>query len=141
LLGNRTPNWGFFTFRIFIKNINAMDTNTPIFDNISFSDIARDIYNKKKEKDNQIQTLIQELKPLIKNISDAAMLVPLLKEYMEIGVKNDEILVKLSSILQKLIVSDSSNNSEGGEFGLSAEEKKQLLMEANTLRKELIGDK
>ena len=116
-----------------------MDTNTPIFDDISFSDIAKEIYTKKKEKDIQIQGLIQELKPLIKNISDAAMLVPLLKEYMEIGVKNDEILVKLSSILQKLIVSDSNKSGTDGEFGLSDAEKKQLLSEANLLKESLFG--
>jgi hypothetical protein len=117
----------------------GMDTNTPIFDNVSFSDIAKEIYTKKKEKDVQIQGLIQELKPLIKNISDAAMLVPLLKEYMEIAVKNDEVLVKLSSILQKLIVADSNNTDSGGEFGLTDAEKKQLLMEANDLKKSLFG--
>ena len=118
----------------------AIDKNTPIFDDISFSDIAKEIYTKKKEKDDQIQILIQELKPLIKNISDAAMLVPLIKEYMEIAVKNDEILVKLSSIIQKLIVSDTKGESDGG-FGLSDEEKKQLLQEADELRNTLLGEK
>ena len=118
-----------------------MDTNTPIFDNVSFSDIAKEIYTKKKEKDNQIQGLIQELKPLIKNISDAAMLVPLLKEYMEIAVKNDEVLVKLAGIIQKLIISDSGDSNSGGEFGLTDAEKKQLLQEADGLRKSLLGEK
>ena len=112
----------------------AFDKDTPVFDDISFSDIAKEIYSKKKEKDNQIQILIQELKPFVKNISDAAMLVPLIKEYMEIAVKNDEILVKLSSIIQKLIVSDNASTSGDSEFGLSAEEKKQLLQEASALR-------
>jgi hypothetical protein len=115
----------------------SIDKNTPIFDDVSFSDIAKEIYSKKKEKDNQLQVLIQELKPYVKNISDAAILVPLIKEYMEIGVKNDEILVKLSSIIQKLIVADSNNSDSGGEFGLSDEEKKQLLAEANSLKSEL----
>lgn len=119
----------------------GMDTNTPIFDNVSFSDIAKEIYTKKKEKDNQIQGLIQELKPLIKNISDAAMLVPLLKEYMEIAVKNDEVLVKLAGIVQKLIISDSGDTNAGSEFGLTDAEKKQLLSEANDLRNVLMGGK
>ena len=115
----------------------ALDKDTPIFDNVSFSDIAKEIYTKKKEKDTQLQILIQELKPYVKNITDAAMLVPLIKEYMEIGVKNDEILVKLSSIIQKIIVSDTASTDSGSDFGLSAEEKKQLLAEADSLRKEL----
>lgn len=115
----------------------SFDKDTPIFDSVTFSDIAKEIYTKKKEKDTQIQLLIQELKPFVKNISDAAMLVPLIKEYMEISVKNDEILVKLSSIIQKLIVSDNANASGDSEFGLSAEEKKQLLQEATELRNSL----
>ena len=115
----------------------AIDKNTPIFDDISFSDIAKEIYTKKKEKDRQIQVLIEELKPYVKNISDAAMLVPLIKEYMEIAVKNDEILVKLSSIIQKLIIADGNSDSSGGEFSISDEEKKALLQEAELLRKEL----
>jgi hypothetical protein len=115
----------------------AFDKDTPIFDSVTFSDIAKEIYTKKKEKDTQIQILIQELKPFVKNISDAAMLVPLIKEYMEISVKNDEILVKLSSIIQKLIVSDTANSSGDNEFGLSADEKKQLLQEAEGLRASL----
>lgn len=115
----------------------AFDKDTPIFDDVTFSDIAKEIYSKKKEKDTQIQILIQELKPFVKNISDAAMLVPLIKEYMEISVKNDEILVKLSSIIQKLIVSDNANSAGENEFGLSPEEKKQLLQEATDLRNSL----
>jgi hypothetical protein len=115
----------------------SFDKDTPIFDDVSFSDIAKEIYNRKKEKDVQIQFLIQELKPYVKNISDASMLVPLIKEYMEIAVKNDEILVKLSSIIQKLIVSDKANSSGDSEFGLSPEEKKQLLQEATDLRNSL----
>ena len=115
----------------------SFDKDTPIFDDVSFSDIAKEIYNKKKEKDVQIQVLIQELKPFVKNISDASMLVPLIKEYMEISVKNDEILVKLSSIVQKLIVADTASSTGDSEFGLSAEEKKQLLQEATDLRNSL----
>lgn len=134
---------GVFYFSDIYKKYHTMgmDTNTPIFDNISFSDIAKEIYTKKKEKDTQIQGLIQELKPLIKNISDAAMLVPLLKEYMEIAVKNDEVLVKLAGIVQKLIISDSGDSNSGGEFGLTDAEKKQLLQEADGLRKTLLGEK
>lgn len=114
----------------------GLDKNTPIFDDVSFSDIARDIYNKKKEKDAQIQLLIQELKPLIKSLSDATMLVPLIKEYMEIGVKNDEVLVKLSAIIQKILVADKDGGDDG--FGLSAAEKEALLGEAAKLREQYI---
>lgn len=113
-----------------------IDKDTKIFDDISFSDMAKEIFNKKKEKDKQISALINDLKPLVKNVSDAAMLVPLLKEYMDISVKNDEVLVKLIAIVQKLITNDVK--VEAGEYGLSKEEKAQLLGEAKALKGKLI---
>lgn len=116
----------------------GIDKNTTIFDGISFSEIAKEIWTKKKEKDTQIELLINELKPFIKNISDAAMLIPLLKEYMDIGVKNDEILVKLAGIIQKLITSDGKSDTNSGEYGLTDSEKQQLLKEAESLHKEII---
>ena len=65
-----------------------------IFSNKNFSDLLKDIYDNSKKKDRQINLLISELKPLIKNTSDASMVVPMIKEYLEVGVKNDEHLVK-----------------------------------------------
>ena len=61
-----------------------------IFGKKKFSDILEEIYNNQKKKEEQIATLISELKPLIQDIGDATLIVPLLKEYLEISVKNDE---------------------------------------------------
>lgn len=130
----------FYFKAIYKKSKMALDKDTPIFDDISFSDIARDIYKKKKEKDNLIEKLINELSPLIKNVNDAAMLVPLLKEYAEVGVKNDEILVKLSAIIQKLLIADGKSTSGDMEFALSADEKRQLLLDASELKNQVFKD-
>lgn len=96
-----------------------------IFSNKKFSDLLKDIYDNSKKKDRQINLLISELKPLIKNTSDASMVVPMIKEYLEVGVKNDEHLVKLAAIVQR-IVSNVSNNSD--ESGLITEEEKEQLL-------------
>ena len=66
-----------------------------------------------------------ELKPLINDIGDATLIVPLIKEYMEIGVKNDEQLIKMSTIIQRAL---NSNNGEES-LGITEEEKQQLLEE------------
>jgi tRNA U34 5-carboxymethylaminomethyl modifying GTPase MnmE/TrmE len=96
-----------------------------IFGNKKFSELLKDIYDNSKKKDRQINLLISELKPLVKSTSDAAMVVPLIKEYLEVGVKNDEHLVKLAAIVQRMASNSSSNNES--EFMISDEEKKQLL--------------
>ena len=61
-----------------------------VFGNKKFSDILSEIYDNQKKKEKQISTLIGELKPLINDIGDATLIVPLIKEYLEISVKNDE---------------------------------------------------
>jgi alpha-galactosidase len=109
-----------------------MDKDTLLFDDKSFSDLLRDVYTNTKKKENQINGLIDQLKPLIKNMTDASLMVPLIKEYLEISVKNDDNLVRLTGIIQRLLVVNTKTAS-GDELGLSEAERKQLLEEAQTL--------
>jgi hypothetical protein len=97
-----------------------------IFGKKKFSDILKEIYDNQKKKEIQISALIGELKPLINDIGDATLVVPLIKEYMELGIKNDEQLIKMSTIIQRAL---SSNKSEEEGFGMTEDEKKQLLTE------------
>jgi methanogenic corrinoid protein MtbC1 len=92
----------------------------------TFSDILKEIYDNQKKKEVQISALIGELKPLINDIGDATLIVPLIKEYMELGIKNDEQLVKMATIIQRAV---SSNKSEEEGFGMTEDEKAQLLSE------------
>ena len=95
-----------------------------IFEGKSFSDLLKEIHTNSKKKDKQINTLIAQLQPLVKNITDATILVPLIKDYIDAGIKNDDQLVKMASIIQRAM---TKTESEGGDFSLSEEEKKQLL--------------
>ena len=101
-----------------------LDSN--IFGKKKFSDILKEIYDNQKKKETQISALIGELKPLITDIGDATLIVPLIKEYMELGIKNDEQLIKTSTIIQRALSSDKSEE-EG--FGMTEDEKRQLLTE------------
>lgn len=116
-----------------------MSTEFEIFKGKSFSDLMSDIYHNSKKKERQINTLIQELQPLIKNVSDATVIVPLIKEYLEVSVKNDEHLVKLAAIVQRLVSGSKKTNDDGSlnEFGLSEEEKAALLKEAEATLKDI----
>ena len=69
-----------------------------VFGKKSYSDLLKEIYDNQKKKETQITALINELKPLISDIGDATMIVPLIKEYMELGIKNDEALIKVATI-------------------------------------------
>lgn len=109
-----------------------MDKNEALFDNTSFSDLLRDVYNNTKKKERQIEGLIDQLKPMIRNMTDASMMVPLVKEYLEISVKNDDNLVKLTAIVQRLLVSTTKGNA-ADEGALTEEEKNQLLSAAQDL--------
>jgi hypothetical protein len=108
--------------------------NIELFKGKSFSDLLKDIYSNSQKKDRQINVLISELRPLIKNIGDATVIVPLIKEYLEVGVKNDEHLVKLAAVVQRLISTNNKVQAETGQsWMLSDEEKKQLLEELDSL--------
>jgi len=101
-----------------------------VFGKKTFSSILEEIYDNQKKKDKQISALINELKPLISDIGDATLIVPLIKEYLEISVKNDEQLIKMATIIQRAL---NSTSTEDGGFGISDEEKAQLLAEIDKI--------
>ena len=108
--------------------------NKEIFDGKTFEDILEDIYTNSKRKEAQIQILITELKPMIKNIGDAVIIVPLIKDYMEIAVKNDEALIKMAGIVQRAQQRSGSDDING--LMLTEQEKEQLMAEVTK-----VGDK
>jgi len=102
-----------------------MDKNDELFKGTSFADLMSDVYHNSKKKDRQINQLISQLQPLIRNASDATVIVPLIKEYLDVAVKNDDHLVKLTSIVQRYI--STKQTISGADGLLSDEEKDQLL--------------
>ena len=110
-----------------------MDKDTELFKGKTFSDIMSDVYNNSKKKDRQLKLLIAQLEPLVKNLSDATVIVPLIKEYMDVSIRNDDQIVKLAAIVQRMM-KDANSGDDGG-FGLSEEEKKQLISNAEAIDK------
>ena len=106
-----------------------MENTEELFKGVSFSDLMSDVYHNSKKKDRQINQLISKLQPLIRSTSDATIVVPLIKEYLDIAVKNDDHLVKLTAIVQRFISTKQTISGEGAL--LSDSEKKQLLAVAN----------
>jgi hypothetical protein len=106
-----------------------MGLDSIVFGKKKFSDILGEIYDNQKRKEKQISGLISELKPLIADIGDATLIVPLIKEYLEIGVRNDEQLIKMATIVQRALNTSTSDDTSG----ISAEEKEQLMAELDKL--------
>jgi hypothetical protein len=103
-----------------------------IFGKKKFSNILEEIYDNQKKKDKQINALINELKPMIEEIGDATLLVPLIKEYLEMGIKNDDLLIRMAALAQRAMNSESTDAG----LGISDEEKQQLLDEISKFKTE-----
>ena len=69
---------------------------------------------------------MKEVVGFIKDGDTAVQIIPMLKEYLEINVKNDDQLVKVAAIVQRIIAAESKGGSDD-EFGLSDKEKEQLM--------------
>ena len=110
-----------------------MSLDKEIFNGKTLSDLFGEIYDNSKDTRSQVQGLIRELKPLIENIGDATLIVPMIKEYMEIGVKNDDALVKLATIIQRM-ESAQAKGEIGSDFDFS--DLQDLLDETNALEEQ-----
>jgi len=109
-----------------------MGLDTTIFGKKTVSDVLKEIYDNSKNKEKQINALIGELKPLVENIGDATLVVPMIKEYLEVGVKNDEHLIKMVALVQRL---EGGKGTETDFF--NPEELAKLMEQSEELGKQL----
>ena len=103
-----------------------MSNDYEIFKGKSLSELFKDIYDNTKRNKTQIEILVKEVGGFIKDGDMAVQLIPMIREYLDINVKNDELLVKLASIVQRLIQAENKSTSSD-DFSLSDSEKAQLL--------------
>ena len=103
-----------------------MSNDYEIFQGKSLSALFKDIYDNTKRNKTQIEILVKEVGGFIKDGDMAVQLIPMIREYLDINVKNDELLVKLASIVQRLIQAENKSTSSD-DFSLSDSEKAQLL--------------
>jgi hypothetical protein len=114
-----------------------MNSDIEIYKGKNFSDLCKDIIKNSEEKKNQIDILITDLREMIKTINDATMIVPLLKEYFDVGVRNDEQLIKLAAIIQRMMAGKVGADGDGGGMLLTDEERKQLMTTVEETAKQL----
>jgi len=116
--------------------ISMVNYDFEIYDGKTFKDLCRDVVTRSDVKKIQIDMLYSDLRGLIKDQTSALNIVPQLKTLLETGIKNDEQLVKLAAIFQRL-QSTQIEVSGGDLTGLSDEDKAQLLREVETIKQEI----
>ena len=102
-----------------------MSEKKEIFEGKTFQDLTKDIYENTTKRKTQIDLLISEIHGFITTIDDVVMVAPIIKEYMDTAVRNDEHLVKLAGVLQRII---SKSQGESDESMLLSDEEKEELM-------------
>ena len=102
-----------------------MSEKNEIFEGKTFQDLTKDIYENTTKRKTQIDLLISEIHGFITTIDDVVLVAPIIKEYMDTAVRNDEHLVKLAGVLQRII---SKSQGESDESMLLSDEEKEELM-------------
>lgn len=103
-----------------------MDINSELYDGRSLADLFAEIHKNTDSKRQQINTFIVKLVQMVKAPEDAVMVGPIVQAFMETNVRNDEHLVKVAQIAQRLILVGQKADGGGGGT-LTEEEKTQLL--------------
>ena len=86
--------------------------DVTVFGNTSLSDLFKQIHKNNKDIDKQIGDFIETMKPMATaNAGSATMLMPTVKDLIDVNVKNNEQLIKMAAIAQRAVaVSNNSNN-------------------------------
>jgi hypothetical protein len=107
-----------------------MDFNTiTLFGKKTFADLLKEIHTNSSNKEREIRALIDNLKPFITSAGDAVIIVPLIKDYLDVSVKNDDLLIKMAGIVQRAM----NSNTGGDDLLLSDSDKEMLFQSMNEL--------
>ena len=104
-----------------------MEKDFKIFEDKNFSDLSKEIYENSKLKKTQIDLLIQEVHGYIQGIEDIAIVGPVLKELFDVAVKNDDNLLKLATVIQRIM---NKQVDVMDDTSLLTDEEKQELMDS-----------
>ena len=102
-----------------------MSDSYEVFEGKTLTNVFKDIYTNSEENKKQIEVLMKDLLRFVTDTASAVALVPILKDYLDVAVKNDEQLIKVAAIVQKLASAEAKGSDN--EFGLSELEKEQLM--------------
>jgi len=102
-----------------------MEKDFNIFGDKNFSDLSQEIYENTKLKKTQLDLLIQEVHGYIQGIEDIALVGPIIKELFDVAVKNDDNLLKLATVIQRIM---NKQVDLGEDTSLLSDSEKEELM-------------
>lgn len=102
-----------------------MATEFQLFDGKNLSSLFKDIYDNQQVKKRNISEMIESLRKLIKSVGEATVIAPIIRDLIDSSIKNDDHLIKLATIAQRLATAEAKGIGEDG--WLSENEKAQLL--------------
>jgi len=105
-----------------------MSTEFQLFDGKNLSSLFKDIYDNQQVKKKNISEMIESLRKLIKSVGEATVIAPIIRDLIDSSIKNDDHLIKLATIAQRLAQAEAKGIGEDG--WLSETEKAQLVREA-----------
>jgi len=109
--------------------------NITIFGNTSLSDLFKQIHKHTKDTDKQIEDLVNVLKPMAgSNAGSAVMLMPTIKDLIDVSVKNNDQLIKVAGIAQRAATA-ASNGGDSLDF-INMDEIALLLEEQKAIQEE-----
>ena len=103
-----------------------IDLNFEICDGVSFRDLCRDIIDRSNDKKSRVDALCATMTKYIIDAASALNFGMQIKGLIDSGVKNDEQLIKLAAILQRIQAAQAESGTDGG---LTDAEKDQLFHE------------
>ena len=112
-----------------------MSTDFELFPGKNLSGLFQDIYQNQVNKKEKISSMIDEFKKMVRHAGDVAVMGPIIKDLIDSSVKNDDHLIKLATIAQRIVAADKKSEGEAG--FLSAEERAQLLAEIDQVQEEV----
>ena len=115
-----------------------MEDDFEVYKGKNFSDLCREIHRNSQQTRNQIDVLITELRQLIKGVNDAMIIVPLIRDYIDVGVKNDDHLIKLANVVTR-IAKKQQNSPENS--SLTDSEREELLLAVEEYGKQKADEK
>jgi glycyl-tRNA synthetase beta subunit len=108
-----------------------------LFDGKTMEDVFRDIYDNHEAQKKDISGILKTMAKHIIQIEDAVALGPVIQTLLDTGIKNDEQLIKMANVAQRIIAIENKVVNTSDNLGLTEEEKEKLLKQA---REELEQD-
>jgi len=115
-----------------------MSADYEIFKGTTLADLFQKIDKNTSRNKIQIESLVNELMTYIKDSNSAMQLFPMISEYMQANIRNDELLVKLAAVVQRLVQTEAKTGE--GDYGLSEKEKEEILSKIKVATENIQND-